>query len=260
MCSVEGRRTAAVLGAVVADAAAQPLHWIYDKNKLDNLIGETEDITFWEPSANPFYCIPTGRQSGYGDQAYVILKSLVENKGLDIQSLKNATYTFFGPESDYEHVVNAAYKDKSDAVKKTFPIKGPWRHFSIKEFLANHKAGKEETGSPTDEQIDCVLRIVPVVAMYAGHPKMLNIAEEVVRITQESDFTVVVALCAARILEHFILNGPSEGVLEAVIKQMDDPNRANPQELDRAMIGKLREVLQGKQTSHSDMAKQLRID
>ncbi|XP_033731119.1 crystallin J1A-like [Pecten maximus] len=265
MCSVDkgslnGRRAAAVLGAVVADAAAQPLHWIYDTNKLDNLISQTENIAFWKPSANPFYCIPTGRQSGYGDQAYVILKSLVENEGLDVRSLKDATFKFFGPESDYEHPVNATYKEKSDAQKNTFPIKAPWRHFSVKEFLANHKAGKEHTGSPTDDQIDCVVRIIPVVALYAGHPNMLTIAEEVVRITQESDFTVVVALCAARILEHFILNGPSDGVLEEVIKQMDNPHRANPQELDKAMVGKIREVLQGKETSHKKMAKQLRID
>ncbi|OWF44538.1 crystallin J1A-like [Mizuhopecten yessoensis] len=260
MCSVDRRRAAAVLGAVVADAAAQPLHWIYDLNKLDNLIGQAEDIAFWEPSANPYYCIQTGRQSGYGDQAFVILKSLVENKGLDIQSLKDATYNFFGPESDYENPVNAVYKEKSDAQKQTFPIKGPWRHFSVKEFLVNHKAGNEQTGSPTDDQIDGVVRIVPVVAMYAGHPDMLNMAEEVIRVTQESDFTVVVALCAARILEHFILNGPSDQVLEAVIKQMEDPHRANPQELDRAMVGKLREVLHGQQVNHRDIAKQLRID
>ncbi|XP_069120775.1 crystallin J1A-like [Argopecten irradians] len=257
---MDERRAAAVLGAVVADAAAQPLHWIYDTKKLDNLIGQREDIAFWEPSANPFYCIPTGRQSGYGDQAYVILKSLVENKGLDVQSLKDATYKFFGPESEYENSVNSIYKEKSDAQKNTFPIKGPWRHFSVKEFLANYNAGKEHTGCPSDDQIDCVVRVIPVVAMYAGHPDMLSLAEEVVRVTQESDFTVVVALCAARILEHFILNGPSDGMLEAVIKQIDNPHRANPQELDKAMVGKLREVLQGKTTSHKDMATQLRID
>lgn len=260
METVDERRVAAILGAVVADAAVQPLHWNYDTAKLDKLIGPTDDIAFWEPSVNPFYCIQTGKQSGYGDQALVILRSLVKNKGLDIPSLKNDTYTFFGPESEYENPVNAAYKDKSDVKKSVFPIKGPWRHFSVKKFIANYKEGMVQTGCPDDDQIDGVLRIIPVVAMYAGQSDMLNHAEDVVRITQESDFTVVVALCAARILEHFILNGASDSVVEAVIGQLEDPHRNNPQELDRAMIGKLRQVRQGRGTDHRAMSKQFRID
>lgn len=41
-----------------------------------------------------------------------------------------------------------------------------------------------------------------------------------------------------RFLEHFILNGPDPNVLNAVLAQMTDPKRQNPQELDRAVIGK----------------------
>ena len=41
-----------------------------------------------------------------------------------------------------------------------------------------------------------------------------------------------------RILEHFILNGPDPNALDAVLAQMNDPKRRNPQELDRAVIGK----------------------
>ncbi len=61
--------------------AAQPLTWNYDLNKLDTIIGKNEEIEFWTPSANPYYTIPTGKNSAYGDQAYVLLKSLVQCKG-----------------------------------------------------------------------------------------------------------------------------------------------------------------------------------
>lgn len=54
------------------------------------------------------------------------------------------------------------------------------------------------TGSPTDEQMDCTLRVVPVVALYAGRPEMLEKAEEVIRQTQDSDICVAVGLAAAR--------------------------------------------------------------
>ena len=53
-------------------------------------------------------------------------------------------------------------------------------------------------GSETDEQMDCNLRIVSVVAMYAGQGDMLERAEEVIRQTQNSDTSVAVGLTAAR--------------------------------------------------------------
>lgn len=40
-----------------------------------------------------------------------------------------------------------------------------------------------------------------------------------------------------RFLEHFILNGPDPAALESVISQLGDPNRKQPQDLDKAVIG-----------------------
>lgn len=40
-----------------------------------------------------------------------------------------------------------------------------------------------------------------------------------------------------RFLEHFILNGSDPKALDAVLKQLNDPNRKNPQELDKAIAG-----------------------
>ena len=53
-------------------------------------------------------------------------------------------------------------------------------------------------GSETDEQMDCTLRIVSVVAMYAGQPDMLEKAEAVIRQLQNSDTSVAIGLTAAR--------------------------------------------------------------
>lgn len=60
---------------------AQPMHWIYDQGKMKTLTDGVEEIEFRNPSANPFYRIETGRNTGYGDQAYCVLKSLVACKG-----------------------------------------------------------------------------------------------------------------------------------------------------------------------------------
>ncbi|XP_076436592.1 crystallin J1A-like [Babylonia areolata] len=251
--AVNGRRVAAVVGALVADAAAQPLHWIYDESKLKGIIGDKEEVEFWEPSQNPFYRIPVGRPTCYGNQAYVILRSLVDKRGVDCEDLKAATYKSFGPESPYEDPENARYtvgKEDKINVKATLPISRPWRHGSIKHFLKNMEAGKEDTGSDTDDQIDCVLRMVPVCALYAGRADMLDRVEDVLRVTQNSDTAICMGLAAARVLEQYILHGKSDGVLEKVMTDLGDKGRQNPQELDRAAIGYLRQVQKCLDLSH----------
>jgi len=50
-----------ILGALVADAATQPLHWIYDEQKLAAATQGIESAPeFATPSRNPFYTLPTG--------------------------------------------------------------------------------------------------------------------------------------------------------------------------------------------------------
>ena len=96
---VKARAVAAVLGAVVANAAgnslgfdklllyvtcytAQPLHWIYNDMTMSSVISSNKDKPeFWSPSRNPYYTMPVGSQSDYGDEFLVTLRSLVESKG-----------------------------------------------------------------------------------------------------------------------------------------------------------------------------------
>lgn len=245
MATVKSRRVAAVVGALVADAAAQPLHWLYNEEKLKGIIGDEDEIEFWEPSHNPFYRIPLGSNTCYGDQAFVILKSLVDKKGVDCEAIKNYTYEWFGPESAYEDAENAQYtvgKEDKINVKPSLPIHRPWRNGSIKHFLANMEQGKQETGSESDDQIDCVLRMVPVCALFAGRPDMLDNVEKVLRVTQNSDMAVSMGLAAARILEQYVLHGQTKCALETVLSDLSDSQRQNPQELDRAVCGYLRQV------------------
>ena len=49
------------LGATVADAAARPLHWVYDPKKLNLYIKGKKEITFLKKNKSPFYSIRTGK-------------------------------------------------------------------------------------------------------------------------------------------------------------------------------------------------------
>lgn len=61
---------------------AAPLHWNYDQDKVAELIKDNNDIAeFYPTSQCPFYTIPTGNNSTYGDQLYVSLRSIAKNKG-----------------------------------------------------------------------------------------------------------------------------------------------------------------------------------
>lgn len=68
-------------GKFVYCFVAQPIHWIYDVKKLDVMLDGNDSIAFWEPSANPFYTLPCGTLTGYGDQSLTILQSLVRAHG-----------------------------------------------------------------------------------------------------------------------------------------------------------------------------------
>uniref|UniRef100_A0A096LR69 Selenoprotein J n=1 Tax=Poecilia formosa TaxID=48698 RepID=A0A096LR69_POEFO len=232
---VANRAVGAIVGSAVADAAAQPLHWVYDLQKLKGILAQDPNPEFRSESANPFYRRQTGQQSCYGDQAYVLLESLSECGGLNVDDLKQRTLKFFGPGSEYDTPVNDPYRDRNGP-RPQLPIEGPWRQASLKSFLKNVDAGKEETGCETDCQIDGIAKLAPIVAFYAGQPDMLEKVEQAIRVTQNNDECVAETLAAARFLEHFILTGPDPNVVDVVLNQLSDPSRKQPQDLDKAVI------------------------
>ncbi|MED6260583.1 hypothetical protein ATANTOWER_023510, partial [Ataeniobius toweri] len=247
--SVADRAIGAIIGAAVADAAgavsrvtdrpstaAQPMHWIYNSDRLKEVLSDLEPCPEFRPqSANPFYRRTTGEQTCYGDQAYVLLESLSQCGDVDVKHLTKRFYEFFGPGTVYDLPLNDPYRKKGGP-KAILPIDGPWRNGSLKAFLRNVDAGKEESGCDVDCQIDGVTKLAPVVAMFAGRPEMLEKVESAIRVTQNNDMCVAVTLAAARFLEHFILKGPDPNALDSVLAQLNDLNRKNPQELDRAVI------------------------
>ena len=68
------------LGATVADAAARPLHWVYDPKKLNQYIKGKKEITFLNKNKSPFYSIKTGKVSGYNDVGQVMFRTLISTK------------------------------------------------------------------------------------------------------------------------------------------------------------------------------------
>ena len=68
------------LGATVADAAARPLHWVYNPKKLKKYIKGKKEIAFLKENKSPFYSIKTGNVSGYNDIGQVMFQTIITSK------------------------------------------------------------------------------------------------------------------------------------------------------------------------------------
>tara|TARA_B100000902_G_scaffold364574_1_gene384647 strand:+ start:916 stop:1863 length:948 start_codon:yes stop_codon:yes gene_type:complete len=133
------------LGATVADAAARPLHWVYDQKKLLSYIRGKKDFTFLNNNKSPFYNIKTGRVSGYNEIGQVMFQTLIEgHQNIKARFKKNIRKNF-GPGSLYWKNLNLRAKYKKVKDWRGI-IKGPWIHQNIIETIKNIKAKKRFTG------------------------------------------------------------------------------------------------------------------
>ena len=89
------------LGATVADAAARPLHWVYDQKKLRLYIKNKKDFSFLKKNKSPFYEIKTGNVSGYNDVGQVMFKTLSLGLSNIEGRFKKNLIKHFGPGSRY---------------------------------------------------------------------------------------------------------------------------------------------------------------
>ena len=148
------------LGSTVADAAARPLHWVYNQKKLLNYIRGKKDFTFLKRNKSPFYSIKTGKVSGYNDIGQVMFKTLIEGNTNIEERFKKNIIKNFGPGSIYwkNYNLRAKYRKVKDW---RGIIKGPWIHQNIIETIQNIKKGKKLTGGKKVNESDGFCAALP---------------------------------------------------------------------------------------------------
>ena len=148
------------LGATVADAAARPLHWVYNQKKLLTYIKGKQDFTFLKKNKSPFYNIKTGKVSGYNEVGQVMFKTLVEShQNIEERFKKNITKNF-GPGSIYWKNLNLRAKYRKVKDWRGI-IKGPWIHQNIIETVRNIKSKKKLTGGKKVNESDGYCAALP---------------------------------------------------------------------------------------------------
>jgi len=185
------------LGATVADAAARPLHWVYDSKKLKKYIKGKKEITFLKQNKSPFYSIKTGNVSGYNDVGQVMFRTLIsiKKKSDIVKKFKRNIVKNFGPGSTYWK--NLKLRKKYKKIKWKKPMNGPWIHQNILETIQNIKAKKTITGGIKVNESDGYCAALPYY-LYNNSDKELK---RVIRSVANSKINETYALAKIKIID-----------------------------------------------------------
>ena len=167
------------LGATVADAAARPLHWVYDPRKLKKFISGKKEIAFLKTNKSPFYSIKTGKVSGYNDVGQVMFNTLIfsKKKNLIIKDFKKNIVKNFGPGSMYWK--NLKFRKKYKKIKWKKPLNGPWIHQNVLETIINIKKNKRITGGIKVNESDGFCAVLPYFLRYNSQNELKKIIRSV---------------------------------------------------------------------------------
>ena len=185
------------LGATVADAAARPLHWVYDPKKLKKYIKGKKEIAFLKKNKSPFYSIKTGNVSGYNDVGQVMFKTLTSAKKKSdiLKNFKINIIKNFGSRSAYWR--NLKLRKKYKKIKWKKPMKGPWIHQNILESIKNIKAKKSTTGGTKVNESDGYCAALPYY-LYSNSDKELK---KVIRSVANSNKNETYGLAKLKIID-----------------------------------------------------------
>ena len=184
------------LGATVADAAARPLHWVYDEKKLKSYIKNKKNITFLNENKCPFYSIKTGAVSGYNAVGQVMFKTLTKTKHKNniITDFKKNIVKNFGPGSKYWK--NLKLRKKYKKIKWTTAMKGPWIHQNILETIKNIKLRKDITGGTKVNESDGYCAALP----YSLFDKSTQKLKKIIRTVANGKISEQFALAKLKII------------------------------------------------------------
>ena len=232
------------LGATVADAAARPLHWVYDQKKLSKYIKGKKDFTFLKKNKSPFYNIKTGKVSGYNDVGQVMFKTLLEShKNIEKRFKKNVLKNF-GPGSNYWKNLELRKKYKKIKNWRSL-VQGPWIHQNIIETIKNIRLKKKFTGGVKVNESDGYCAALPFF-LYGYSFKDI---ENIIKTITVSKISIKFALSKFYILD-LSLKGAKNPINEFVTKF-----RKNY--YFKSVIAEIRKVKKIQKTKHSKAVKRL---
>ena len=232
------------LGATVADAAARPLHWVYNQKKLKSYIKGKNDFSFLKKNKSPFYNIKTGKVSGYNEIGQVMFKTLLEGHDNINERFKKNIKKNFGPGSIYWK--NLGLRSKYKKVKDWRGIiKGTWINQNVIETIRNIELKKKITGGVKVNESDGFCASLPYF-LYGFDFKSL---EKIISTVTISKISHKYALAKFHIID-LALKGAQNPINEFVKKFRKNPNY-------KIIINDIIKIKKLKSNSHPSVVKKL---
>ena len=163
---------AALMGALVADAASLGLHWIYDVERISEIVQQNNgrasfvplDIKNFEGVSS--YFAHGQRSDGmftqYGETLLLTIRSMLKRGGrLDVGGYQKDYLNFFGPGGNYNGYIDA-------------PTRGT---------LLNIQNGQTEPSGIDDDQLPAVTRIPAIVVANQNSAEIDDLIEQSIQIT-----------------------------------------------------------------------------
>lgn len=192
-------RVAAILGALIADAAALGLHWLYDTDRIMQ-IEKIKGLVFLQPDANDYVGVSgyfahgskiAGDSSGYGELCLLMLQHFVQHGQFDRVAYQTEYRGYFGPGGAYTGYVDSPTRQTLQTLLLLKPEEFP------------------ENSGADDDQFAALATLPVVVAAHTGSQQALSTTiEQVVRLTNDNDTAVAAAQYAGCALLE-LLNGKS---------------------------------------------------
>lgn len=190
-------RVAAILGALVADAAALGLHWLYDSERIAQ-IEKTKGLVFLQPDANDYAGVSgyfahskkqAGDSSAYGELCHLMLRHIARHGKFYRVDYQSEYRSYFGPGGGYQGYIDSPMRV---TLQTLLPLKP--EDFPL------------QSGAD-DDQFAALAALPAVVAAHHESPDALNAKiEQVVRLTNHNDTAVAAAQYAGCVLLA-VLNG-----------------------------------------------------
>jgi len=216
---VTHRKISCMVGAAVGDACCVRLEWIYSQNQLERIVGK-EDPVFWKDSHSPYYILPNGKISGYGDQAIQTLQSMADNDGVfDEKKLLDHYCNYFGdPKSSYQIALEKRGNWKLSTA--ALPVEGLWIQKAVIKMMENYKNGIWPTGAKDAYEHDGLVAFIPLIIQQSpdlDYEKLQN----AIKLSTQFPFSIGHHIVEAELLSEFI-KGSGENSVKIVKEKFPD--------------------------------------
>lgn len=188
---MKGPNCAAIFGALVADAAALGLHWLYDPARITE-IEATRGLVFLQPDPDNYSGAKgylahggklSGESTGYGEVCLLMLKHLAKHGSFNRVEYQTEYRAHFGPGGAFVGYVDS-----------------PTR-LTLRTLLLLEPADFPAASGADDDQHPALAALPALVATHAGTlEELMAKVEDVVHITNNNAQAVTAAQCSAAVL------------------------------------------------------------